>query len=147
VRRDLRDRLALLIAVLALLALAGCGGDEKDDVISEGDQICREANGKLEDLEEPDELSGLPDYARQARPIFDDAVEDLKALEPPDDGRESFDEFIERSEELAAALEELEVAGSDTTDAELQAMSDRIGEITDEANAAAADYGFEDCSE
>jgi hypothetical protein len=147
VRGDLRDRLALALFLLVLLALAGCGGDDKDDVISEGDQICREANDKLEDLEEPEEVSGLPDYARDARPIFDDAIEDLKALDPPGEDRESFDQFIDRSEELSSVLEELEAAGFDTGDAELQQMSDRIGEITDQANAAAEDYGFEDCAQ
>jgi Rad3-related DNA helicase len=137
----------LLAAIAALLAVGGCGGESKGDVVAEGDKICREANDKLADLEEPEDVSGLPDYAREARPIVEDAVADLKALDPPDQDRESFDEFIEKSEELDDLLKELSEAGSGATDAELQEASERIGEVTEESNAAAEEYGFEDCAE
>ena len=137
----------LAAAVAALLLVAGCGGESKDDVIAEGDEICREANDKLEDLEEPESLAGLPDYAGEARPIVDDAVADLKALDAPDADREAFDQFIAKSEELAQKLEELEGAAPGTSEAELQKLNDDINRITDESNEAAAEYGFEACAE
>jgi hypothetical protein len=140
-------RLALLVSALTALIAVGCGGESKNDVISDGDKICREANDKLEALEEPEELSGLPAYAREARPIVQDAVADLKALDPPEQDREAFDEFIARSEELEELLNELAETDPGSSDAELQAASDRIGEVTDESNAAAEAYGFEDCAE
>jgi hypothetical protein len=138
---------ALLAALAVLLLVAACGGESKGDVISEGDRICREANEKLADLKEPEEISGLPGYAREALPIVEDAVADLKALDPPDQDREAFDEFIERSEELEDLLKELEASGSGTTDAELEQASERIGQVTQESNVAAEEYGFEDCAE
>ena len=136
----------LLTALAALLLVAGCGGESKSDVISEGDKICREANDKLEALEEPEDVSGLPGYAREARPIVEDAVADLKALDAPEQDREAFDEFIARSEELEELLKELSEAEAGTSDTELQEASERIGEVTDESNAAAEEYGFEDCA-
>lgn len=146
-RGDLGGRVGLFLALIALAAVTGCGGESKNDVISEGDEICREANDELEQLEEPETVSGLPAYAREARPIFDGAVEDLKDLDPPGEDKGSFNEFIEKSEELGGVLDELAAAGPGTSDAELQEMSDRIAEITDEANAAAEEYGFDDCAE
>ncbi len=140
-------RPALLVGALTALIAVGCGGESKNDVISDGDEICREANDKLEALEEPDELSGLPDYAAEARPIVQDAVADLKALDPPEQDREAFDEFIARSEELEELLNELAEMDPGASDAELQAASDRIGDVTDESNAAAEQYGFERCAE
>lgn len=147
-RRALRDRLIVLaLAVAAVLALTACGGGGKDDVISDGDEICREANDKLAELEEPESLSGLPAYAGEARPIVEDAVDDLKALDAPDTDRESFDEFVERSEELLSLLRDLEDVEPGTSDAELQELNDEINRISDESNAAAEEYGFKDCAE
>jgi hypothetical protein len=141
-------RLAALLAALVVpLFAAACGGESKGDVISEGDKICREANDKLEALEEPEDLSGLPDYAGEARPIVEDAVSDLKDLDPPDTDRDSFDEFVEKSEELLTLLQELEDVDPGTSDAELQELNDEINQISDESNAAAEDYGFKDCAE
>ena len=147
-RGDLRDQLiGLLLALVASLGLVACGGENKDDVIAEGDEICREANDRLEELEEPESVSGLPDYARDARPIVDDAIDDLKALDAPDEDKESFDEFIAQSEELVRVLRDLEDSDFGTSDEELEQQNEEISQITEASNAAAEEYGFRDCAE
>jgi hypothetical protein len=141
-------RLAALLAALVVpLFAAACGGESKGDVVAGGDEICRAANDKLAELEEPEDISGLPAYAREALPIVEDAVADLKALDPPDQDRKAFDRFIEKSQELEDLLKELAASGSGTPDAELEEASDRIGQVTQESNAAAEEYGFQDCAE
>jgi hypothetical protein len=144
--RPVRRCVLVAWTVAALLATAGCGGESKQDVISRGDEICREANGRLAELEEPESISGLPDYAREARPIVDGAVDDLKGLDPPGEDREAFDRFIEKSVELTVVLRELDEADG-ASEERLQELNDRIQRISEESNEAAAEYGFEDCPE
>jgi hypothetical protein len=139
--------LLLALVLVATLALAGCGREDRNSVIEKGDDICEQANDSLADLGEPESLSGYPGYARRARPIVDEAVKDLKALDPPPEDKEAFDKFIGKSEELSRVLRELEAAGPRATGEEIQGFLDEIQEITGDSNEAAADYGFRDCAE
>jgi hypothetical protein len=88
-------RLAALLAVLAVtgLAVAGCGDDDddggggqsKEDYIAELEAVCQKYDKKLEDLGDPESLKDLADLSVQAGDLFDQAVEEARAIEAAED--------------------------------------------------------------
>jgi hypothetical protein len=138
----------LIFVVSALLAVAGCGGKSKDDVIADGDEICREANEKINELnQEVDDLDSLATASAEAQDLADDAVNDLKDLDPPDEDREVFDNWIDKIEEQVDLIGELEEAAEDGDADRVRELAEEGEQIEDEANELARDYGFDDCSE
>jgi hypothetical protein len=88
-------RLAALLAVLTVtgLAVTGCGDDDddggggqsKEDYIAELEAVCQKYDKKLEDLGDPESLKDLSDLSVQAGDLFDQAVEEARAIEAAED--------------------------------------------------------------
>ena len=134
------------------LVLAACGGGSDpvsgEELVSEGDRICREGQERFAEIqaelpgsagEAVEQTSGLVDSAREE-------LDELEELEPPDDLKDPYERYLELKREALELLEEGRDAAEDQ-DAEL------YGELQGEVSAAAAErrkvaaeVGFKTCS-
>jgi hypothetical protein len=155
----------LLLGLLTVLAVAGCGGGDdetetatptveeptalsKEELIEQGDAICAEVNAALGALgaSEVSEDSAGEETEKVAN-LYTGMVERIQDLGAPEEDDGSYAKFMEAAEELAKVEGELKLA------AEREDL-EAIGEVNGEAEVAieefqsqAAIYGFEDCSE
>ena len=139
-----------------LLIVAACGGDDgsgsgsgepltKAEFVEAADAICAEADEKNNALPEPETLEEAPDVLRQGLEIFEEQLNDLQALTPPEEGRETIDRAVvllgEVNEMVSEAADLFEDGDLEGAQAQLEGL-DVIGEELDEL---AADYGLAAC--
>ena len=147
--------IAMLLAALALVVVAGCGSDDdeggeetltKVEFIKQGDQICEKAEERSEtEAEEFAEENGFElEKASEEQieeaivevlvPALNQQAEEIQALGAPEGDEE-------RVEEIVTALEDgaTEVADDPSLAFEGQPLKD--------ASKLAKDYGFEVCGE
>jgi uncharacterized protein Yka (UPF0111/DUF47 family) len=147
----MRATLIGLVASAALAVGAGCGGDglSREELVSEADTICAEYEAELAELAELAEPESLADFERlvqDAKPIVENGIENLRALDPPEDLEDEFDEWISRNEENVAAIDELQEAVVDRDEQRIQEIVRQIDENEQEADELAAEIGLEDCA-
>ncbi|MGH2957863.1 MAG: hypothetical protein ACRDL6_12830 [Solirubrobacterales bacterium] len=153
-----------LVPVLVIgagLTVSACGGDSspevpivvptqtttasassKEDFITQGDAVCEEANAAIaqfaaagQGLTEADQIADL----RQG------VVEELNDLGPPDDDRQTLDQFLTGMEQMVEAGKKIALAqdrGEDTAQFEAELEAARS-----EAETAASAYGFKECGQ
>jgi len=152
----------LLAAPLAALAIAGCGGggDEttaaapvtteatptlsKEELISEGDAICREVNAAVGTIGANE--SEAADSTNQIADVYSGMVDNLKGLGEPED-EAGYAEFIEAAELLAQTEDEAKLAGEREDAAAMEEAEANVATALSDFQSAAAEYGFEDCSD
>jgi len=139
-----------------LAVVAACGGDDsssgsssepltKAEFVEAADAICAEADVKNNALPEPETLEEFPDVLRQGLEIFEKQLNDLQALTPPEEGRESIDRAVVLLGEVNEAVSE---AADLFEDGELEGAQARIEDldpIGEELDELAADYGLAAC--
>jgi hypothetical protein len=110
----------LLLAVSTSLAIAGaiagCGpfGDDDggagrtgaDEFASRGDEICRDAQQRVAEVQRdlPTSRQESARFAESLIDIFVQEVGELQALDPPVDEREAFDRYLDAREEAIGFL-------------------------------------------
>ena len=144
---------AILIGLITSTALAvgaGCGGGgdrlSREELVSEADAICAEYEAELGALAEPESLADFERLVQDAKPIVENGIESLQALEPPEDLEDEFDEWISRNEENVAAIEDLQEAVAERDEQRIQEIVRQIDENEQEADELAAEIGLDDCA-
>lgn len=157
-----------LLPFVALVALAGCGGDDekttksssKADYIAKADAVCKKTNGKIQALNAraAKELAGADasvkpeDALARLAPVLEEGLEiqrtsaaELKAIEAPD-------ELSERVEKLTAAYDGqialVEKVGKAAKDRDVEAFQKLIAEQTQrraQTREQALAIGFKEC--
>jgi hypothetical protein len=140
-----------LVTSTALTVGAGCGGDggdrlSREELVSEADAICAEYEAELGALAEPESLADFERLVQDAKPIVENGIESLQALNPPEDLEDEFEEWISRNEENVAAIEDLQEAVADRDEQRIQEIVRQIDENEQEADELAAEIGLEDCA-
>jgi len=144
-------RLASVLAVGAVgaaLGLAGCGGDERlsaDEFRERGNAICQKYEKQIEAIPTPTSLGDIPEYVDEAIPIVEQEIEELKALEPPEENQETFDQMIAEAEKAAAVGPELREAAEANDRAEIERVLDEGNAAADRADERAQALGLNDC--
>jgi hypothetical protein len=153
----------VLAAPLAALAIAGCGGgggDEttaaapviteaaptlsKEELISQGDAICREVNAAVGTIgANESETAGS---TVQVADVYGGMVDNLKGLGEPED-EAGYAEFIEAAELLAQTEDEAKLASEREDTAALEEADANVAAALSDFQSTAAAYGFEDCSD
>jgi len=158
----LRPRRTTIVAVAAIAALlAGCGGGgdstesqpattatttalTKAQLIEQGDAICAEVNAAVGTVGASSaETSAL---ATQAAGLYSGMVASLKNLGTPQEA-EGYPEFVAAAEALATAEDEVKLAAEREDQTALSAAESKASSALSSFQAAAGEYGFEDCSE
>ena len=101
---------ALIVVVAALIA-SGCGdGETEEGRLSNEDydgavEGALKTFGALEELEPPAaEADAVDSYVAEVRQIFDTALQDLRAIEPPEDVESIHEDLIAAIETYGAAF-------------------------------------------
>ena len=139
-------------ACIAALVLAACGSDykglSKAEFVKQADAICVKNQAETEKLakavgDNPTIAQVKDVYADQLIPAFDDQVDELRALKPPEADRETITKMLD---DLSAGIDEAgaSIAAMKSLK-ELDALEEPAGFKS--ANAAAKAYGLKKCSE
>ena len=143
---------AIAIALVAAGAGAGCGGDDDEEALSkaefieQGDAICKkaaaegekEADAMFADLgpnEEPSDEQLTTFVEDVLKPNVEGQLNDLRDLTPPEEDEDTVNAVYEKVETGLAKLE----------DDPKTILSDE--DPLSDANQAAEDYGFKECSQ
>ena len=153
----MRTQLVLIAALSAvtLLVIAACGGDDssggssepltKAEFIAAADAICTEADEKNNALPEPTSIDDAIEVLEDGLAIFEEQLEALQALTPPEADRAQ----IDRSEELLGQVNSTIADAADAfADDDLQGgqeLLDGLDAVGTELDQIAADYGLEAC--
>jgi hypothetical protein len=137
------------VFAVAVLALAGCGGNgggrlSASEYRSKADAICADANQKLKGLGTPSTPAELRSLLKKARPVFENAIDDLENLNPPESLESKVDEWNAKNDRLLGLYDDL----SDETDLiQIQKKGQELSNLNDEANQyARTQLGLSECA-
>jgi hypothetical protein len=143
-------RAVCIVALVSLPAFVGCGGDgDGDGFIAEVDAICtqsaRQVNAAF--------AQGAPTSAQEAAAIDAALVEtrqaevnDLRALEAPEDKAAGYEDFVAARNEILAATQDQLEADRQADQQASQEASAQVAQAFDKADQAAEEIGLQACA-
>lgn len=140
-----RTVLVALAAVSVAAASTACGGPSKSSLLSEGDEVCRTANGPAEAVKKPTNYPELMEAARALASATGEQEARLRKLGIPDGDKDEVRPILAAVGGLAGSARRLEEASARTDD---RAASDAAGEVAAQSKDAATRaraYGFTAC--
>jgi hypothetical protein len=135
------DKRKCFFVLLVTLAAGGCGeGDRlsRQEFVREATEICSPLERELEALPQPQSLSDLGTYARQAGELTEEGLERLRELRAPEALERPFERYLTRVEDVVDLLDELEAAAARDELDEAQRLTEEIAEVGDAQNLARA---------
>jgi len=146
-------------AALLAAAFAGCGGSDgdsgalsKEDFIAQADQICADSIAESKTNEDDfvaaigaNDIETAADIIAANGDLISEGVDQVEALEAPEEDQETIDEFISISREQADLLAELADAVRADDGAAVEEISAEGETIQAESDALADEYGMVDC--
>jgi hypothetical protein len=146
----MRGCVAALMGALALLA-AGCGGGgeeplSKAEFQSQANAICAKYEKQLNALGTPSSIDEIPDLVQQALVILNKEIDEIAALNPPDELQSDFDKMIAASNKTKAAANDLSAAAKSGDQAAVQKALEDGNAASDEADQLATGLGLGECN-
>ncbi|HLM93076.1 MAG TPA: hypothetical protein VK273_04630 [Gaiellaceae bacterium] len=146
----MRGTVAALVGVLALLA-AGCGGGGEEPLSeaefqSQANAICAKYQKQLNALGTPSSIDEIPDLVQQALVILNKEIDEIAALNPPDELQSDFDKMIAASNKTKAAANDLSAAAKSGDQAAVQKALEDGNAASDEADQLATGLGLSGCN-
>jgi hypothetical protein len=157
-----RHRLLFALPIVAL-GIAGCGGGGSDstattaatteatttalskaELIEQGDAICAEVNAAVGTVGASSAETGSS--AAQVADLYSGMVSSLKNLGTPAE-TDGYAEFSSAADELSTAEGEIKLASERSDTPGLESAESNASAALSSFQAAAQEYGFEDCSE
>jgi hypothetical protein len=134
------------VALLVSLPLAACGGGlSEDELVSEGDAICKRVNEQIAKEPEPVNADDLQALAKKTVEISDPAIDDMEKLEPPDELEKDFDAFVASLKEQRDLTKQIgDAAGSGDT-AKLEQLGTAAAKAQEEYRSLSTKIGFKEC--
>ena len=146
--------LLVLATTTAVVALAGCGGDDTEDVsaeelISRGDELCREGQERFEQIqgETPANADEAHEQTEELVAVADAELSELREMRPPEELRDAYDRYLESRGE---ALDLLERGRDAAANGDAKAYAEAQTELAADQDARvelAREIGFSVCSE
>ena len=146
----MRGSVAVLVGVFALLA-AGCGGGgeeplSKAEFQSQANAICAKYEKQLKAVGTPTSIEEIPDLVEQALAILNKEIDEIAALNPPEDLQSDFDKMIAASNKTKAAADDLSAAAKSGDQAAVQQALEDGNAASKEADQLAAGLGLSECN-
>jgi hypothetical protein len=143
-----------VVAAIAVLGMAGCGGDDSNktlsysDVGKEADAICKDVNTKTDAIGK--KLTGkvandAPLYS-QLIPAVQDGRDRFADLKPPDELKANFDNFLSITDQQIANAKKAEAAAKAGDQAGYIAIIKATQPIQQQSNAEASKLGAAECA-
>jgi hypothetical protein len=140
---------ALTLATgVAVVAFAGCGGDQltRAELREQGNAICAKYEGQIDELAVPSAIDDIPGYVAKAAPIVENEIDELKALDPPDEAQETFDQMIAEAEKTLTAGRDLAEAAETGDDAAVEEALNAGNVASSRADRHAQTLGLTECT-
>ena len=140
-----------LLAGVALVLLAGCGGSGNDklsdaDFRAQANKLCVAYSTTVNALPDPGGYAELAQYAANARKALLVALDGLKALNPSDELKGDFDEWLASNDRALKRVDELEQAAKNKNDADIQRLSAAANAEDVRADKVATRLGIAECA-
>jgi hypothetical protein len=135
------------LAALVAIALGACGEPSREEFAAQVDEVCAAEASAFEELSEAAQ-SGATDVASQLErgaEIREEALAALRELEPPEELRQPFEDYLElRGEGIdvtRTAVEAAERGDRETLDVATATLADRVAET----DLTASQLGADEC--
>jgi hypothetical protein len=145
-----------VVAAVAVLAVAGCGGDDDSnkslsysDFGKEADAICSDVNAKTDPIGQ--KLTGkvendAPLYGQLIAAV-EEGRDKFADLEPPDELKANFDNFLSITDQQIANAKKAEAAAKAGDQAQYVAIVKATQPLQQQSNAEASKLGAAVCAE
>ena len=146
----MRGAVAALVGVFVLL-LAACGGGgsgarlSKAEFQSQANAIFAKYQKQLDALKTPTSIDEIPDLVDQALAILNKEVEEIAALNPPEEMQTQFDAMIAESDKTKKAADDLSAAAKASDQAGVQKALDEGNAASNKADQIAGQLGLDSC--
>jgi hypothetical protein len=142
-----------LLAGLALLLAAGCGGGGSSDdrltseqLVQKADAICAEYGRKVDALTDPQSFTELAAYARSARQALSDGLSQLRELRPPTDLEARYERWVDAGDRALGRIDELQKAAEKKNQLEIQTLVAAAKREDDASDRLATELGMVECA-
>jgi hypothetical protein len=146
----MRVSAAALMGVFALLA-TGCGGGDgarlsKQEFQTQANAICAKYEKQLKAIGSPTSIEEIPDLVDQALVILDKEIDEVSALNPPEELQGNFDKMLAATGRTKAAASDLSEAAKAGDQAAVQKALEEGNAASNDADELAANLGLGDCN-
>ena len=146
----MRGAVAASVGVLVLLVTAcGGGGDarlSKEEFQSQANAICAKYQKQLNAVGSPSSLDEIPDLVDQALAILNKEIDEVGALNPPEELQSDFDKLLAATDRTKAAAADLSAAAKNGDQAAVQKALEEGNAANTEANQLADNLGLGSCN-
>jgi hypothetical protein len=118
-----------------------------DQFRRQADAICTQYEGKIKALGSPSSLDDLGDYVDQVIPIIAEGNGKLADLQPPEELADDWDRAMELQDQNLGVAKDLQHAIRDQDTAEVQELLQKLDETDAKSNQIARGIGLEDCGQ
>ena len=146
----MRVSAAALVGVFVLLA-TGCGGGggarlSEQEFQTQANAICAKYEKQLKAIGSPASIEEIPALVDQALAILDKEIEEVSALNPPEELQSDFDEMLAATDRTKAAAAHLSEAAKAGDQAAVQKALEEGNAASKDADELAANLGLDDCN-
>jgi hypothetical protein len=142
-----------VVAAVAVLGVAGCGGDDDSnktlsysDFSNQANEICKKADEGTAGLKITGDPANDADVFDKAVPQVESAIEDFGKLKPPEELKSAYDQFVSlANEQLANTKKAQAAAKAGDKQGEIQALKANAP-LDAQSKAAGSKLGAAECA-
>jgi len=140
-----------LFLVLGIAVLAGCGGGDgkaltKQEYARKADAICAEGKKQTGALPQPTNLADLASSADKTIDILDNALDDLRKLEPPASEQKLVAQWLSETERLKDDLAEIRDRAKENDRAAVFEIARKAEQRNARVNELGTTLGMKECN-
>jgi hypothetical protein len=129
-----------------LVVLAGCGGENsRDDYADQANEICREGQRKVNEIERPSSPEEAASFFERAQRTTAQTLAEVREVDPPEQDRAKVDRLLGRIEEANELLPALGRAIADRDNRALGRITERFRAISRETLPLARELKLSSC--
>jgi hypothetical protein len=151
----MRRLLPLLLLAGVAFAVAACGGDDdssgsgggltQEEWVAAADAICAETTAGVDALPDPQSPEEIGEYFDELTAISQGSVDELRALGPPPELADRFDQALEVLEQQAQIVRDAAELAADGDFAGMEEALASIEPVAKEADEIAIEIGLTEC--